>query len=257
MGPERVRHDERGGYSDRALPAHHLPQATSLSALQHTVGNQAVQRLVAAGAAVQRYRPAGAMNFGGVDTGTLHEESFKGRKKQPWIDKVEVLFDSVVVDSNGVEMPKGTATASYFSNSHALPSFTVVVTGGPLGLRTKPGTFFVTRIEGVGYNDPTAAAAIAAAQGEAALEGPKRGAHRRYTKPTAGQLPKDVLASMHLAVFFNAGEALHTGDLNLASHGCVHVGAFGLLTQLNYHSVIGRTSVTVKYTGDAKKKFAP
>jgi hypothetical protein len=216
-----------------------------------------VQQLLAADQVVQRYRRSGTTNFGGANTATLIEDSFRSKTKQAWISLITVDFDSVVVDSNGVDMPRGTASATYFSNAHALASFSVTVTGGPSGLRSDPGTFTVHRIEGVGYNDPTAAADIAATQGEGALEGPKRGAHRRYTKPTAGQLPKQVAASMHLAVFYNRGEALHFGDLNLASHGCVHIDDFIKLTQLNYHSVIGRTKVKVGYSGAAKTRFAP
>ena len=197
------------------------------------------------------------MNFGAADTGALVEASFKSASKQPWISMVSVDFSGVTVDSNGDNIPTGTATATYFANPHALASFSVPVAGGPRSLRSDPGTFTVHRIEGVGYNDPAAAADLAATKGLGALEGPKRGRHRRYTKPTAGQTPMDVLASMHLAVFYNRGEALHHGDLSTGSHGCVHVGDFAALTKLNYHSVIGRTKVKVTYSGVAKAAFAP
>lgn len=227
-----------------------------LAGLQASAGNRAVQRLLAVGPSVQRYRPATAMNFGAANA-SLKEQSFKSLTKQPWLSSIAVEFDSVVADSHGVDIPKGTATASYFSNAHALPSFSVPATGGPTGMRSDPGTFTVHRIEGIGYNDPTAAADIAAAEGTSALEGPKRGEHRRYTKPKSGQLPREVAASMHLAIFYNRGEAVHLGNLGLASHGCVHVDHFDLLTQLNYHSVIGRTRVTVRYTGAAKTTFVP
>lgn len=249
-GPEAV---PAPGGAGKSTP----PAAELLISLQRSVGNRAVHGLLAGDVPVQRYRRSGSMNFGAVDAPPLIETSFRSRKTQPWISLLAVEFDSVVTDADGTDMPKGTATATYFSNPKALPSFTVTVTGGPSGMRSDPGTFTVHRIEGVGYNDPTAAADIAATHGPGALEGPKRGAHRRYTKPTAGQLPRDVLASMHLAVFYNRGEALHNGDLDLASHGCVHVGDFGLLTQLNYHSVIGRTRVKVGYSGAAKARFAP
>jgi hypothetical protein len=232
-------------------------RAHALSALQRSVGNQAAQRLLTGDLVVQRYRPKTATHFGAANTSALIESTFKSQKTQPWLSLITVEFDSVVADSSGVDMPKGIATATYFSNAAALPSFSVEVTGGPRGLRSDPGNFTVGRIEGVGYNDPTGAAAIAATQGEGALEGPKRGAHRRYTKPTAGQTPMNVGASMHLAVFYNAGEGLHFAPPDVASHGCVHVVDFGLLTQLNYHSVIGLTKVKVIYTGAAKAAFAP
>lgn len=215
-----------------------------------------MQLLISDDTVVQRYRRRGAMNFGGADTGALIENSFKSRTKQPWLSLIAVSFDSVVSDANGVDMPHGTATATYFANPHALSSFSLPVTGGPRGMPSDPGTFVVHRIEGVGYNDPSAAANIAA-KGPGALEGPKRGAHRRYTKPAAGQLPRNVSASMHLAVFYNRGEALHFAPPNEASHGCVHITDFAVLTQLNYHSVIGRTKVVVQYTGAAKAMFAP
>ena len=228
-----------------------------VSFLQTTAGNTAVQRLLTPDAVLQRYRKKGSMNFGAADAGTLIEQEFKSKSKQPWISLITVVFDSVVKDSNGVDTPTGTATATYFSNKHSLGSFSVSVNGGPRGLRSDPGTFTVHRIEGLGYNDAGNAAQIAADKGEAALEGPKRGAHRRYTKPEVGKTPMEVSASMHLAVFYNRGEALHMGPLDLASHGCVHVANtdLALLTQLNYHSVIGRTKVRVSYTGPAKATF--
>ncbi|MEV6238780.1 hypothetical protein [Lentzea sp. NPDC051838] len=179
-----------------------------MAALQSAAGNCAVQRLIADERSVQRYREKTAMNFGAMD-GALVESPFRNAKKQPWIDLITVDFDSVVTDSGGVEMPKGTATATYFANPAALSSFSFEVTGGPVGLRSDPGHFKVIRIEGVGYNDPAAAADIAATLGAGALEGPKRGAHRRYTKPTPGQSRSTLLASMSLAVFYNAGEAFH------------------------------------------------
>lgn len=231
--------------------------AHPLAALQRSAGNQAVQRLLADDLVIQRYRSKTAMNFGAVNTSALIESPFKSKKTQPWISLITIEFDSVVPDSGGVDMPKGTATATYFANAAALSSFSFEVTGGPSGLRSDPGNFTVRRIEGIGYNDPTAAAGIAASQGAGALEGPKRGAHRRYTKPTPGQDRRTLAASMSLAVFYNAGEALHFAPPNVASHGCVHVVDFGLLTQLNFHSVIGRTKVKVSYTGAAKAAFNP
>lgn len=227
-----------------------------LAALQSAAGNRAVQRLLADEFAVQRYREKSAMNFGAMDGGTLVESPFRNAKKQPWISLITVEFDSVVPDSSGVDMPKGTATATYFANPAALSSFSFEVTGGPRGLRSDPGHFTVGRIEGVGYNDPAAAADIAATQGAGALEGPKRGAHRRYTKPTPGQSRSTLAASMSLAVFYNAGEAFHNAPANVASHGCLHV-VDAKLIQLNYHSVVGRTKVNVKYTGAAKAVFDP
>jgi hypothetical protein len=240
----------------RLIPAS-WGDATGVSFLQSTAGNTAVQRLLTGDPVAQRYRKKSSQNFGAADNGTLIEQEFKSRSKQPWLSLITVVFDSVVQDKNGIDTPVGTATATYFSNAHALGPFSVAVNGGPRGLRSDPGTFFVHRIEGLGYNDAANAAQIAADKGVGALEGPKRGKHRRYTKPAVGKTPMDVSASMHLAVFYNRGEALHMGPLDLASHGCVHIANtdLALLTQLNYHSVIGRTMVKVSYTGPAKATF--
>lgn len=249
----------RGGARPQRRPAESLLPGDSnfIRMLQRQAGNQAVQRLLGDPVVAQRYRRKGAMNFGGADTGALVESNFTSTKKQPWISLISVNFNGVIVDAFGQNIPTGTATATYFSNAHALPAFSVGVAGGPRSMRSDPGSFTVHRIEGVGYNDPTAAADIAARLGAGALEGPKRGKHRRYTKPQVGQKPMDVAASMHLAVFYNRGEALHNGDLTVGSHGCVHIDDFPALTQLNYHSVIGRTKVQVTYSGLAKAAFTP
>lgn len=263
MQHQRATPDDRpaaGAVTARTGRAPAGPLLSAMADVQATAGNRAVQRLLAADAPVQRYRRRSSHNFGAADTGTLVEQTFhrrRDRTRKPWIETIEVAFTDVVTDVDGVDMPKGTATATYFSNAHALSSFSFVITGGPLGMRSDPGRFTVHRIEGVGYNDPTAAADIAATQGAGALEGPRRGRHRRYTKPGPGETALDVAASMSLAVFYNRGEALHFGDLDVASHGCVHVDDFDGLTQLNHHSVIGRTRVHVSYSGAAKATFDP
>lgn len=230
--------------------------------LQRNAGNQAVQRLLGSPLAVQRYRRSGSQNHGAAN-GTFVEQPFKSKTKQPWISLVAIEFNGVKSDTAGEEIPSGTARVHYHPNAHALSGFSIPVTGGPVYMRSDPGTFYVHRIEGVGYNDPGAASTMAEAALKAGqkvddvLEGPKRGAHRRYTKPVAGQTPMDVAASMHLAVFYNKGEALHNGSLDERSHGCAHVSDWDSLVQLNYHSVIGQTIVTVRYSGPAQKLFAP
>lgn len=227
-----------------------------LTALQSAAGNRAVQRLLADEVAVQRYREKTAMNVGAMDGGTLVESPFRNAKKQPWISLITVESDSVVPDASGVDMPEGTATATYFANPAALSSF----------------SFEVDRW------------AARSAQRSGALHGgPDRGSrlqrprcrrrHRRQTRrrsaggtqarrapavhqPTPGQNRATLLASMSLAVFYNAGEAFHNAPANVASHGCLHV-VDAKLIQLNYHSVVGRTKVNVKYTGAAKAVFDP
>ena len=88
---------------------------------------------------------------------------------------VSVDFNGVTVDTNGDNIPTGTATATYFANAHALASFSVPVAGGPRSLRSDPGTFTVHRIEGVGYNDPAAAADLAATKGAGSARGAETG----------------------------------------------------------------------------------
>ncbi|MBT2556093.1 L,D-transpeptidase [Arthrobacter sp. ISL-5] len=240
-------------HTDRpSLPAvtFHLDQANLISSLQGSIGNHAVQRLLASDPVVQRYRRPGAMNFGDANGSALVEKSFRSKTKQPWLSLIAVTFDSVTLDDDGLIMPKGTATATYFANSHALASFSVRVTGGPFNAPTDSGTFTVHRIEGVGYNDAISASKMPKSQ----LEGPNFGGRRRYTKPTkSGGQP----ATMHLAVFYNRGEALHIGGATLASHGCVHVADWDRMAQLNYHSVIGLTKITVDYSGISKWIFGP
>lgn len=219
--------------------------------LQSVIGNQSVQRLLkeqptAGTASLQRYRNRKAFNFGTNDTANLKEESFRSAKNQPWIEQIFIQFDSVIDDSNGLKIPQGTLVAAYYANPAQLPDISIQVTGGARenGWRTDRGSFKVHRIEGVGYND-------AANAGDSSThEGPRL----RYTKAdSAGDRP----ASMHFAVFYNRGEAIHMGSLSVSSHGCVHVEDGAAMQQVNYHSVIGRTRVKVSYTGDAAKQFFP
>ncbi|MEY2521166.1 MAG: hypothetical protein QOF24_2925 [Verrucomicrobiota bacterium] len=179
-----------------------------------------------------RYRDPKAFNFGRFDTPTLKEEQFSDAKKQPWIEQVDVKYKGTKVDANGDLAPSGEFEATYHANAAALSSIKASILGGSIvhGLTTK-GNFTVTRIEGVGYNDmpfPPSAG-----------EGPRL----KYSKA--------LKASMHYAVFFHKGEALHGGALDIGSHGCVHVPVDAKLRQLNYHSVAGRTKVTVEYDSSA------
>jgi hypothetical protein len=240
-------------------------QRETIQQLQPVIGNRAVQRLIKVQAKdtntlnpslIQTYRPLDAFNFGVSDTGTLKEENFnlaKDKNTKPWVQDIVITFDRVETDVNGDDIPKGELVATYFGNAVAKGNITLAVSGGPKGMRSDRGSFLVHRIEGEGYNDPTAAADIAARLGESALEGPKRGKHRRYSKPDGAG---ERAASMHWAVFYNQGEAVHSGSLDTGSHGCVHVDSTDL-KQLNYHSVIGVTKVKVVYTGAAQTKFYP
>jgi len=178
------------------------------------------------------YRDRSAFNFGRLDTPTLHEDVFRDPRTQPWIEQIEVKFDGTKLDSDGNLIPTGSLLATYASNAAAELPISMSVTGGStaIGLTTQ-GNFTVKRIEGVGYNDLP----FTGSDGE--------GPRKKYSK--------SLNSSMHYAVFFHRGEAIHLGNLNLGSHACVHAGddaaAVGHMRQINYHSVIGRTKVSVSY----------
>jgi hypothetical protein len=179
-----------------------------------------------------RYRDPKAFNFGLFDTAKLKEEQFTDAKTQPWIEQVDVNYSGTKIDAYGNLAPSGEFEATYHANAAALPSIKANILGGSIvhGLTTQ-GSFTVTRIEGIGYNDMP----LPPAEGE--------GPRRKYSKA--------LTSSMHYAVFFHKGEALHGGALDIGSHGCVHVAVTPELQQLNYHSVIGRTKVKVAYDSTA------
>jgi hypothetical protein len=52
---------------------------------------------------------------------------------------------------------------------------------------------------------------------------------------------------MNYAIFFKGIQAIHEGLLNTGSHACVHVGTQSKIRDINYHSRIGITTVTVTY----------
>ncbi|MDX2285992.1 MAG: DUF4157 domain-containing protein [Bacteroidia bacterium] len=187
---------------------------------------------------VQTYRDKSAFNFGTLDDMHLKEDSFnkkKDKQTKPWIEKIRVKFLYKLPDKNGIETWFGIAKIEYFNNLKALSSFLIPVAGGSkaLGLTDK-GSFKVQRIEGIGYNSGL------------------------FTDPSVVKDPKDPrkrysqdpqMANMSYAIFYNKGEALHAGPLDESSHGCVHVdwGSFDTIKQLNYHSVVGETTVEVAY----------
>ena len=100
--------------------------------------------------------------------------------------------------------------------------------------RTDAGSFTVHRIEGIGYNSGTFSGRVGVDYQASEREGPRK----RYSK--------DLRGNMDFAVFYNKGEALHGGPIDVSSHGCVHVD-WTDIKRLNYHSVIGLTKVKVKY----------
>lgn len=190
---------------------------------------------------VHRYRRPTSMAFGELDTATLVEQNFDpktDKATKPWIELVTVQFATTSTDANGSTFWQGTATATYHANASKLADVTFAVVGGSAELgRTDAGSFTVTRIEGLGYNSGSFSGTVDPATRE-------KGTNWKYTKkdPLTGDRP----ANMSLAVFYNRGEALHVGPLDLSSHGCVHVDWTPML-QVNYHSVIGLTKVKVSY----------
>jgi hypothetical protein len=186
---------------------------------------------------IMPYRPSNKTHFNADREGDLQEDNFnskKDKKTKPWIKEIVIDFAMEKNDENGNLIPIGTATAYYEQNESALPPTTVGITGGSsgkgLGL-TRPGKFTVTRIEGVGYND------LPLPDGE--------GPNKKYSKSDS--------SSMHYAVFFDGGRALHGGSLSDSSHGCVHAEVDSYLKQINYHSIVGLTKVTVNFASGLQK----
>ena len=184
------------------------------------------------------YRPKkGSFNFGVADTPALVEEEFKDKTKQPWIETIDIVFNGTTVDTNGETIPTGTLTATYHANAAALSPIVVAVAGGTpkLGLTDITKNNKVDRIEGVGYNDKPL--------GKTLGEGPGT----KYAKPDASG---ERQSSMHWAIFFKGGQAVHGGMLNVGSHACVHVAPSDM-QQMNYHSAVGFTKVSTSYTSSA------
>ena len=195
---------------------------------------------------LQAYRPKSDFNFGRKDTQDLKEDSFDKRKDttdKPWIEQINIHFNQIAPDVDGAWMPKGSLVALYNMNRAApgivplllVPNMIVLpITGGKhTELYTHPGTHTVTRIKGAGYDNTT----------DKSHEGP----NKRYAK--------DLNSNMSFAIFFHNGEAIHSGALDIGSHGCVHVdwggdfdtGDTDQLQRLNYHTVKGLTKVVVTY----------
>jgi len=126
------------------------------------------------------------------------------------IQNIEVRFNKVLKDIKGRVMPKGTATAT-FSDGRTI---IVTVTGGAnvrtYGITDPVKNHPVTRIEGGGYKN-----------------------HKGQPMP--------------YSVFYNGGEALHVGRLDMISHGCVHVADVDRMRRMNQACVRGKTKVSVIY----------
>lgn len=189
---------------------------------------------------IQPYRSPKATHFGLQDEGDLTENDFNSKKDKeakPWIKQITINFNIEKKDNSGNLIPAGVAIATYHNN--ILPPVFLSVTGGSSGKDlgvTRSGNYRVTRIEGVGYNDKP-------------FEQGGEASNNKYAKPVNGS----YASSMHDAVFFDEGRALHSGSLSVSSHGCVHVESFPQLKQINYHSVVGLTKVAVNFSGTFEK----
>ncbi|MEQ1741296.1 MAG: DUF4157 domain-containing protein [Candidatus Nitrotoga sp.] len=177
-------------------------------------------------------------------------ETLKDPKTQPWIDNITIAFDKAAVDTGHAadakaagqlepRMPTGTLTAKYSTkSSKVLSDIVQPIAGGStmlgIGLTDRVKASKVKRLEGLGYMDSENVRL-------GNLKDPvaKTGKGARYSKSGAG--------SMNFAIFFKGIQAIHEGLLNTGSHACVHVGNQSKIRDLNYHSRIGITTVTVTY----------
>jgi len=234
-----VQHDAQRGSGD-VLPE----RVAAADAPAEQEADRAASSAMSVGAAhdgsLHRYRAKKAFNFGKADTATLIESEFTDSKKQPWVETIVVDFTGTATDASGETIPTGTLTATYFANAAALSPLSFAVAGGTpkLGLTDITANNKVDRIEGIGYNDKPL--------GKTLGEGPGT----KYAKPDP--VTGARMASMNFAIFFKGGQAIHDGFLNVGSHACVHVDTADL-QQLNYHSAVGHTKVTTKYSPSALK----
>ncbi|MEK6337408.1 MAG: DUF4157 domain-containing protein [Acidobacteriota bacterium] len=205
-----------------------------------------------AAAMIQRYRSRKSQNFGRSDDPGLGmvEQEFKDKVNQPWIEHIDVVFDKEAVDQNpGLSttpaadrlMVTGNAAITYAKNKAKVADFSIPVGGGSsvLGLTDRVSKSPVSRMEGVGYN-----AALQPGQ----VASPPRVKGTKYTKDPDPTTPEFTgAANMHWAVFFRDIQGIHVGPLDVGSHACVHVPGFNDMRQINYHSTLDRTKVTVSY----------
>jgi hypothetical protein len=177
-------------------------------------------------------------------------ETLTDAKKQPWVESISIHFDKAVVDDGHKaaakaagqlepRMPTGTLTAKYSAKSSTVPADKVLpIAGGStmlgVGLTDRVKASKVTRLEGLGYMDSENIRA-----GNLTDPVAKSGKGARYSKSGAG--------SMNYAIFFKGIQAIHEGLLNTGSHACVHVGSQSSIRDINYHTRIGITTVTVSY----------
>jgi hypothetical protein len=233
--------------------------ARSLDALAYTAGNNIVfgsgqydphsdsgKRLLAhelthvtqQSNSIQRYRDPASSNSINYGAG---EESFdvkKDKDTKPWIELVTVTLPLKDKDVEGNDYWIGSGIAKYHDNAAKLPNIELNLSASRSKLKDSK-YFTVTRIEGPGYMSSK----FSNSEDQKAEDlVSKTGWGARYRKDLGG--------NMNYAVFFDGARALHSGPVNMSSHGCVHVDwddKEASMRQLNYHSVVGLTKVVVKY----------
>jgi hypothetical protein len=192
-------------------------------------------------------------NWGAVDdpAAALVEKPRPG-KDDPVIELIQVVFSGKAPDTlnPGELLVTGTLTTKYRAVDKR-PDIVIPVTGGstadrPFGLTDSiPHGGKVHTIEGPGYSDrPTT--------GRSDAQPAPKGEKSRYVKQTstADHAAFDFMSSMGLAVYFKGPQAIHLGDKAQGSHACVHVDWTANkehMRFINYHSLMGFTTVTVEY----------
>jgi hypothetical protein len=231
-----------GSHAGRHLIAHELAHV-----VQQTGAAQPTSTLASGkNSTLSRYRDKGKDTIA-FDAAN---ETLTDPKTQPWIDNITIAFDKATVDTGHAadakaagqlepRMPTGSLTAKYSTkSSKVLSDVGLPIVGGStmlgIGLTDRVKNSEVKRLEGLGYMDSENIRL-------GNLKDPvaKTGKGARYSKSGAG--------SMNYAIFFKGIQAIHEGLLNTGSHACVHVGTQSKIRDLNYHSRIGVTTVTVTY----------
>lgn len=226
----------RGG---DALPTRVAPANSRAEQEADRAASAASPVTTPADGSLHRYRPPGAFSSAQLDDDVdpfFQETAFTDPATQPWIEKIDVLFNRTT-NTGSENIPSGELVATYAPNAVAFAPVRASISGGSPGfdLTHIVKNRKITRIEGFGYND------VPFKKG--AGQGPK---NKYAVQDAAGMFN----ASMHYALFFKAGQAIHAGSLTVGSHACVH-SDIGPMRQINYHSVRNKTVVNVDYTPSA------
>ncbi|MCY1350749.1 hypothetical protein D9M69_369910 [compost metagenome] len=219
---------------------------------KHLIAHELTHVVQQTGSAAGMNRTLARYRSKGKDTIAFDaaNETLTDPKKQPWVETIGIHFDKAVVDDGHKaaaksagqlepRMPTGTLTAKYSAKSSTVPADVVLpIAGGStmlgVGLTDRVKASKVTRLEGLGYTDSENVRL-----GNLTDPVAKSGKGARYSKSGAG--------TMNYAIFFKGIQAIHEGLLNTGSHACVHVGSQSSIRDINHHTRIGITTVTVSY----------